>query len=253
MQIEPYRWRLSPSFVAHLWKATTQQHHRVLAPLLSRCVPPEGIVFDIGAHAGQFTKLFARFAHNGRVYAIEPGSYARSILRAVAWTHRLGNVAILPVALGAENRIERLRIPIKASGAAGFGLSHLGTPESRWPRVAEELVAQTTIDELANRLELDRLDFIKADIEGAELRMLTGAQQSLDRFRPRLLVELASPQLARAGDSLAAAFAFFAARDYRAFALSESLALLPVSAPQDGDFWFFPAEDRLLSELTAAR
>ena len=30
---------------------------------------------DVGAHAGQFTKLFARLAAGGRVYAIEPGSY----------------------------------------------------------------------------------------------------------------------------------------------------------------------------------
>ena len=252
VQIEPYRWRFTPSFVAHLWKATTQQHHRLLVPLLERCVPRDGIVFDIGAHAGQFTKLFARFAGDGRVYAIEPGSYARLILRTVVWAHRLGNVAIVPVALGAETRIERLNIPIKQSGAAGFGLSHLGTPESRWRRVAEEVVAQTTIDELADRLALPRLDFIKADIEGAELRMLVGARRSLDRFRPRLLIELAAPQLSRIGDSLAEAFAYLAARDYRAFALSESLGFVPVGEPHDGDFWFFPADDPLLSELAPA-
>jgi hypothetical protein len=55
--------------------------------------------------------------------------------------------------------------------------------------------------------------------------------------------------LARAGDSLAAAFAFFAERDYRAFTLSEPLALLPATELRDGDFWFFPAEDQLLPEL----
>src|ERR1700723_2776612 len=94
VQIEPYRWRLSPSFVAHLWKAVTQQHHRELLPALERCVPRDGVVLDIGAHAGQFTKLFAGLAADGRVYAIEPGSYARGILRAAIWARGFDNVAI---------------------------------------------------------------------------------------------------------------------------------------------------------------
>jgi hypothetical protein len=89
LQVNPYRWRLSGSFLAHLYKATTQQHHRALAATIMRLVPPASVVFDIGAHAGQYTKLFANAAAEGRVYAVEPGSYARSILRSVVWLHGL--------------------------------------------------------------------------------------------------------------------------------------------------------------------
>jgi FkbM family methyltransferase len=245
MQTEPYRWRLTPSLIAHLWKAVTQQHHRALIPLLARCVPRDGIVFDVGAHAGQFTKLFARLASGGQVYAIEPGSYARSILRAAVWTRRLRNVAIVPVALGAENQLGRLHMPVKASGAAGFGLSHLGAPEARWLRVVIETVAQTTVDDLADALVLERLDFIKADIEGGELRMLEGARRALERFRPRLLIELSDAHLARGGGTVADAFAFLSARGYRAFAMQADGGLTLVGEPRDGDFWFFPAEDPL--------
>ena len=246
MQTEPYRWRLSPSFVAHLWKAVTQQHHRELLPLLTRCVPRDGVVLDVGAHAGQFTKLFARLAANGRVYAIEPGSYARGILRAAIWARGFDNVAIVPAALGAESRLELLNIPVKASGAVGFGLSHFGAAEARWGRVATEIVAQTTIDGLVASLALDRLDFIKADIEGGELRMLDGARQSLERFRPRLLLELTGAHLARAGDTLADAFAFLTARGYRACALDAKGSLTAVAVPRDGDFWFLPTDDPLI-------
>jgi FkbM family methyltransferase len=246
VQTEPYRWRLSPSFVAHLWKAVTQQHHRELLSALGRCVPRDGVVLDVGAHAGQFTKLFADLAVDGRVYAIEPGSYARAILRAAIGMRRLGNVAVVPAAVGAESRLEILNIPVKASGAVGFGLSHFGAAEARWPRVATELVAQTTIDDLVVSLALDRLDFIKADIEGGELRMLEGARRSLERFRPRLLIELTDTHLARAGDTLAEAFAFLEDRGYRAFALDADGAFAAVAAPRDGDFWFFPADDPIV-------
>src|SRR6516165_6716729 len=66
VQVHPYRWRVSGSLLAHLLKATTQQHHRALAPTIARLVPSTAVVFDVGAHAGQYTKLFARAASHGR-------------------------------------------------------------------------------------------------------------------------------------------------------------------------------------------
>lgn len=48
----------------------------------------------------------------------------------------------------------------------------------------------TTIDRLIASGELDRVDFIKMDIEGAELVALMGAEETLRRFRPRLAISL---------------------------------------------------------------
>jgi FkbM family methyltransferase len=155
----------------------------------------------------------------------------------------LSNVAVVPLALGSEARIDKLTIPLKSSGSFGFGLSHLGKPSERWPAVAQEIVALTTIDRMVKALDLDRLDFIKADIEGWELRLLHGAESTLGRFRPRLLLELDGTALARAGDRLADAFAFLTARGYRAFRLEPGANLAPVAECVDGDFWFIPADD----------
>ena len=149
-----------------------------------------------------------RAVRHGRVYAFEPGSYARSILGAVVWLHRLSNVAVLPVALGSEAGLDTLTIPLKGGGSFGFGLSHLGAPSARWHAIAQEIAVLTTIDMAVGTLGLDRLDFIKADIEGWELRLLHGAEDTLERFRPRPLLELSGTALARAGDSLDEAFCF---------------------------------------------
>ena len=62
-------------------------------------------------------------------------------------------------------------------------------------------MALTTIDDVVGTLGLDRLDFIKADIEGWELRLLHGAESTLESFRPRLLLELTSAALARRGSA----------------------------------------------------
>jgi FkbM family methyltransferase len=253
VQVTPYRWHVSGSFLAHLLKATTQQHHRALAPTIARLVPSTAVVFDVGAHAGQYTKLFARAASHGRVYAFEPGSYARSILRTVVWLHGLSNVAVVPIALGSEARLDSLTIPLKRSGSFGFGLSHLGMPSERWRAVAQEIVALATIDDAMKTLGLERLDFIKADVEGWELRLLHGAERALERFRPRLLLELSGATLARAGDRLDDAFAFLTARGYRAFRFGPGAGLAPVTIPEDGDFWFIPAEDQAINTTAAGR
>ena len=49
-------------------------------------------------------------------------------------------------------------------------------------------VPLTTIDKIVNELGLERVDFIKMDIEGAEVAALTGARETLRRFRPRLAI-----------------------------------------------------------------
>jgi len=206
-----------------------------------RLVPSASVVFDVGAHAGQHTKLFANAAAEGRVYAVEPGSYARSILRAVAWLHRLTNVAILPMALGADSGLGTLTLPVKSRG--GLGLAHLGTLGNRWDAIAQELVALTTLDTVVAVLGLDRLDFIKADIEGWELRLLHGGHDALRRFRPRLMLELAEDHLARAGDRLDDTFAFLEGLGYAAFELAPGQELVPVTTRHDGDFRFIPREE----------
>jgi FkbM family methyltransferase len=161
----------------------------------------------------------------------------------------LSNVAVVPMALGFEARLDTLTIPLKSSGSFGFGLSHLGKPSERWRAVAQEIVALTTVDRVVKTLNLDRLDFIKADIEGWELRLLRGAESTLDRFRPRLLLELSGTALARAGDRLADAFAFLAARGYRAFRFEPRASLAPVAECVDGDFWFIPEDCIAVTEM----
>jgi FkbM family methyltransferase len=239
----PYRWRLSGSFIAHLFKATTQQHHRDLYPLFAQFVPDVGVVFDVGAHAGQYTKLFARAASAGRVYAFEPGSYARAILRAVVTLRRLDNVAVMPMALGATCAVDTLNVPVKSGGSFGFGLSHLGRPQERWDLVAQELVALATLDAVAAALRLERLDFLKADIEGWELALLRGGEATLRRFRPVLVLELLSQHLARAGDRVDDAFSFLAGLGYRAFELTPQNELVHAAGPRDGEYWFVADRD----------
>lgn len=242
--------RLSPrarlTWLAHVFKACTRQHHRELRALLSRLLDRDAVVVDVGAHAGQFTKLFASCVPDGRVYAFEPGGYARSVLSVMLRLRRFANVTPLPYGLGDADGTATLTVPIKPSGSVGFGLSHMGEggadPElarrAGW-RFVDDPVTVRTLDGVVEALSIPRVDFIKADIEGWELRCLMGARETLGRFRPVLMLEVVDGHLARAGDGAAALYAYLGEFGYRAFRYdARSDTLHPLQGPAEGDVVF---------------
>jgi FkbM family methyltransferase len=237
----PYRGRVTAGFFAHLFKAIFKQHHRELLPMLRPVVPEDAIVFDVGAHAGQFAKLFARLAPKGFVFAFEPGSYARAILRAAIRLNRIRNVAILPLGLGSHSGVAVLSVPVKSSGSYGFGLSHMGRVDGTRP-VETEIVGLATIDAVVEALALDRLDFIKADIEGFELRLVEGARTTLARLKPALFLEMNSAHLARAGDTLETAWQTLTELGYRPHQGNASAVPLPIDQPREGDILWLARE-----------
>lgn len=229
------------SYAAHGLKAVTQQHHRELAPHFASLFPRDGVVFDVGAHAGQFTRLFARLAPEGCVYSFEPGSYARSVLLLALALNRVANVRAFPVGFSDRPGQMELHMLIKASGSFGFGLSHLGTAGGERPAVLER-IDLVTLDGFCGTLSPARLDFIKADIEGWELRMLEGGRETLARYRPNLWIEMVDASLVRAGGSLRAAWTFLTAQGYRPFEMCEGGRFATIDSPVEGDITWVPEE-----------
>jgi FkbM family methyltransferase len=211
-----------------------------MAPVLQRWVTPEAVVFDVGGHAGQFAKLFAKMARRGQVYSFEPGGYPRSILRLAIAANRLGNITIVSKGLGDQSGTLTLNTPLKPGGVRRFGVAHLGQHAETQP-AKTEVVPITTIDLFAAERGIERLDFIKLDVEGWELRVLSGGAETSESRRPAMLIELVDAHLARAGDTVAAAWATLGGWGYRPFAWHGGEALVPLDTPRDGDtFWLPP-------------
>jgi len=205
------------SWLAHAWKACAFQYHRDILEPLERHIPPGGLVIDVGAHAGQFSKLFARHSRAGAILAFEPGSYARSILRLVVRLKRLDQVEVLPLALGAEPATVTLNLPVKSSGSLGFGLGFIADGDDHGRPVRSETVTIARLDDvLVDRFGgIPPVSLIKADIEGHELAMLRGARRTLLEARPAIYLEIVADFLERAGDSPADLFAYLRQVGYR--------------------------------------
>jgi FkbM family methyltransferase len=211
-----------------------------LLPLFAPYIAADAVVIDVGAHAGQFSKLFARMAPAGHVHAFEPSAYARSVMAPAVAFNRLRNITLIPQGLGEQAASLVLHTPLKRSHSLGFGTAHLGAGTG--PTV-DQTIEVTTLDAFAESRRLTRLDFIKADIEGWELRALKGGEATLRRFRPALYLEVDKALMERAGDTPEDLFDWLAAMGYQAFTTP---AMQPVAAHAGaGDYLFVAAPDEL--------
>jgi FkbM family methyltransferase len=133
------------------------------------------VVIDGGACWGDTSLYFARCAQ--RVFAIECMPFNLEVLRRnLAMNPELASkITVLEKALWDKSREELL---FESAGAS----SHIKS-EGAGIRVETE-----ALDELVRAQKLSRVDFIKLDIEGAELNALRGAEETLHRFRPRLAI-----------------------------------------------------------------
>ena len=137
---------------------------------------PNSIVLDVGANAGYFTLLSASIATQGTVFAFEPNGFSADLMRKQIIRNNLTNVVIAEVALDDhEGECEFFVFENPFGGVNSFFRGH--TKERSIP----VKVQTTTLDEFAERHSLSRIDFLKVDVEGAELRVLRGGEATLKK------------------------------------------------------------------------
>lgn len=148
-------------------------------------------VADVGANAGYYTLLFSHLVGpRGRVHAFEPvpPTFAR-LQTNVRQAGRSANVLLNNLAVADEEKETALYLPGDDHGQAALTAHTFGS----WS--TEESVRTfpcraTTLDAYAEARRIDRLDFVKCDVEGAELLVLRGGAETLRRTRPLLFLEV---------------------------------------------------------------
>ncbi len=138
------------------------------------------VVIDGGAHVGIFTHQALRQGA-AKVIAIEPDpGNLHCLRRNFAAEIASGRVVVVPEGLWSRRTTLELFEGVENSGTNSLIWKHAGN---------KVRVPVTTLDLLVERLELERVNFIKMDIEGAEREALKGAFQTLRRHRPRLMLD----------------------------------------------------------------
>jgi FkbM family methyltransferase len=135
------------------------------------------IVIDAGAWIGDFSAYAAR--EGAIVHAFEP---VEETFRLLLETRDLNAGQIFPVQKGLGSVEAEVDIAIDEENSGANSI----TRDARGKRL--ERISVTTLDKFVEENRLPRVDFIKADIEGAEREMLKGSVNVLKTFAPRLAI-----------------------------------------------------------------
>ena len=146
-------------------------------------VKENDVVIDAGAWIGDFS---AYAASKGAIaYAFEPVSRNFELLEKTANlnSYKLGGEkgVIYPINKGLGDKEHNLKIYINEKDSAGNSIYLTKS------KIIEE-ISITTLDKFIEENYVNKLDFIKSDIEGGELDLLKGATNVLKKFAPKLAI-----------------------------------------------------------------
>jgi len=204
--------------------------------LLENILPADGVFIDVGANQGEFSIAAAAVAKEGKVVAFEPVSRFRRKLSDNILLNNFAHVEVVSCALGEDEGSFPL---YDQEGEFYDGTYHEGLPslfasESR--KAPCEVVAVRRLDDVLVGFDITQVHVIKLDIEGAEWAALRGAEQTLARYRPTLIVEIGRETCQAAGYEPEEFARWIIAQGYRLEKVIRSGKTKPITAEDLGDF-----------------
>ncbi len=178
------------------------EEHLILMELLVDALGTGDVFLDVGANTGFFVLPIAELVGNeGRVLAFEPAPDAAQLLRSEARACGLmSRISLYELALSDEVG----SLALRADPAHPNDTTKRSLFMDDGPVVAQ--VPIRVLDELVGSGDVELphgIDAVKIDVEGAELRVLTGMRRTLEEHRPRVMViETIERHLNRAGSSV---------------------------------------------------
>ena len=143
---------------------------------------PDPIVLDVGANTGEWSARLLKAVPGARLLLCEPQPACQAAIR----QRELPHAELIPQAISdCEDEARELFTSGATSGIAS--LHQRDDTCFDGLQFATIEVLTTTIDRIVETRSLDRIDFLKMDIEGHELHALHGARQSLAEGRIRAL------------------------------------------------------------------
>jgi FkbM family methyltransferase len=181
----------------------------------SRLLQPENIVLDIGANIGYYSVILAKQLAkiDGKLLAFEPVTANYNVLVQNIKANDLEKtVTTYKIGLGATE--ETLEIVMTEDGETGNAviLNDVLKNERRFSNI--ERIPIQKMDVFAEQNNITRCDFIKIDIEGAEIFFSRGAKQFLSKTQPIIYAEFNLYFIQKFGLDIQEAYTFFETLNY---------------------------------------
>jgi FkbM family methyltransferase len=162
---------------------------------IQQYVKPGAIALDVGAYIGTHTLAMARAAGpSGRIHAFDPSAEAVTQLERNLLLNSIENVTVHQLALGAESTVGFIGELDKNNAGANVACTQAdiasGNLHCKSIANVERGFEMVRLDDL----DIRNISFVKIDVEGHELDVLTGGEKTFARDRPVVIIEIWTDQ-----------------------------------------------------------
>lgn len=152
----------------------------LLEMLLKNYLKQGDIIFDIGANIGNHSLFFSLVAKAKMVYAFEPVNDTYNILTQ--------NIKLN----GLQNTVKTFDIALGSSQSKAK-VDHYSIQNIGGTSIKEDAEGDIQIDKLDNYCSMEKVDFVKIDVEGFEINVIKGGLEFFHKYKPLILIEV-SPE-----------------------------------------------------------
>jgi FkbM family methyltransferase len=161
--------------------------------IVLQLIEEEDVVFDIGANHGWYSLNIAKMYPHSKIYSFEPIKETFGILAENIKINGFQNISPFNIGVGKENSTMEFNYNKDMSGATSMAnILERNDVEKITCNVC-------SLDSFVDDQKINKVDFIKCDIEGAELFALQGGKNILEQCRPKLFVEMLRKWAAKYG------------------------------------------------------
>ncbi|MCH2213161.1 MAG: FkbM family methyltransferase [Fuerstiella sp.] len=186
LRLTARRWKISRRNEVQKTPLTDGIAFEPEVKFIRELVPRNRPFFDVGANNGIYSLMVEDLVGRGNLFLFEPLPELVELLKA-----RFGRRAVFSFALSDRESQEEIRIPV-------IGGLRYDTRASLEPSVMESgqtavqvtEVSLQTLDGFVRAAGIQDVGFIKIDVEGHEMSVLKGAQHTLAKMQPLLLIEI---------------------------------------------------------------
>jgi FkbM family methyltransferase len=209
------------------WNILFLKHYEQNTNLILQQKITKGMcVVEAGAQIGSETLLLAALVGEaGKVYAFEPNPIVMKRLAVNVLLNDFSErVALSDIALGNENNSIPFFLKNEATPNQGLSSKYKFDQD-----VLEIQVRQQRLDDWAAANEIAKIDFLKMDVQGAEIDILEGGAASILRFKPLIFTEAEDSMQGNSSQSLSALHEKLTALGYQVFLILPDASLEKLS------------------------